>query len=167
MLRMILGARRRVETVTRDESRQIEPWTFWIKRAIAATQEHMRALGLDSWVQQFRRQKWRWADELVRNVQGKWSLKAVNRHLSKNVRQSQQRAAQTCWDDCVTAFAKKLPGDSTWRDLMLNSMNGLHLRRRLAMIRFQRGGSAQPYPMSPNQGVSAKNCNLMTRSAPQ
>jgi len=77
MLRMICGTPRRKEAASPSTTDDLEPWVAWIKRATAEADRGMSSLQIEGWVQQYRRQKWKWAGNLVRNGGAKWSFRAM------------------------------------------------------------------------------------------
>ena len=116
MLRMILGVRRRVRNRCQDGTAELEPWVQWIKRASAEAKQRVTELGMTNWVQQFRRQKWRWAGELVRGDTSKWSYIAMDWAAEhENGARRDAGRPQKRWDDFMVSITRHHCGTSDWK----------------------------------------------------
>ena len=61
---------------TQDDDDTIEPWVEWIRRSTHEAETQMTTLGINDWVTEHRKRKWRWARKVTTEPH-KWSLKAL------------------------------------------------------------------------------------------
>ena len=96
-----------------------EPWVEFVQRAAHKVEELALKFGIESWVEQQRRRKWRFAGRLARLDDGRWS-KIVLNWTPAGVR-NQQRP-RTRWADQLAQFAggswQEVASDpATWQAL--------------------------------------------------
>ena len=134
MLRMTLGARRRILATSEDDSSAeaqaeddeeheiLEPWPDFLKRMAKETDEHLEKSGIPSWMAKWRTKKWRWAQKLYAGNAQKWSqvatswkplLHSVNATIRKRARPRKR------WeDDIKNAVKTALPEETrSWQEL--------------------------------------------------
>ena len=120
MLRMILGAKRRVldasassndgRSSTSNESsgeQNLEAWPDFLKRTTRIVDAQLKGANLDEWVTLWRKRQWRWAGKVVQLHQHKWSYGAlcwqpVLDCTSGGVRA--QARPRRRWDDDIKAY---------------------------------------------------------------
>ncbi|CAE8615196.1 unnamed protein product, partial [Polarella glacialis] len=61
-----------------EDQEQLEPWLDWIKRLTHTAEDQMRMEGIDDWVRQQRRRKWKWAGHAARRTDGRWSTTIIH-----------------------------------------------------------------------------------------
>jgi len=59
------------KTVVR-ETGDLEPWHEWIRRCTRQVETHLEKIGIESWIVQARRQKWRWAGRVANYTADRW-----------------------------------------------------------------------------------------------
>ena len=74
----------------------------FVQRSAHKVDELAAKLGLESWVQTYRRRKWRFAGRLARLEDGRWSHKILNWQPESH--RSRQRPL-TRWSDQLTKYA--------------------------------------------------------------
>jgi len=72
MLRLIIGARRRITTGT-----NLEPWVDFIKRTTREAEERLDRLKIEDWVTAQRRRKWNFARRVATQERSWWSSNAA------------------------------------------------------------------------------------------
>ena len=144
MLRLVFGMPRRL--VSQPDGTAPETWVDLIKRATATAEESMTAAGSESWVQQFRRQKWSWAGASCRSNDDKLFTKAMcwSPELKHGTMRSQGGPTMR-WGGCLKLFMSQLSLTDDWHKLALdkrkrNSMEGA-ARFGLHNVRGCRGPS--------------------------
>ena len=104
MLRLVLNAKRR----TKDEV--LESWPEFLKRTAQKTDELLERGGLQQWAEKWRTRKWRWAQKLFTEADGKWSRVATvwNPFLhSSYPRGRKQARPKKRWEEDIQAFIRK------------------------------------------------------------
>ena len=120
MLRMILGARRRVLDTsvlsndacssTSDETYEelnLEAWPDFLKRTTRMVESQLQGANLDEWVTLWRQIQWRWAGKVVQLDQHKWSYVAMLWQPMLDCTSGGVRAQarpRKKWDDDIKAF---------------------------------------------------------------
>ena len=87
-----------------EEDEGLEPWETWMKRATRTAEEEMRKAGIDDWVVQQRKRKWRLAGHLARRTDGRWSTRFLAWTPEGGSRE--RRRPTTRWADAVDKFMK-------------------------------------------------------------
>ena len=88
MPRMVLNAKRRVihtdqadsSTDTSDHdsvSSTLEPWVEFLRRTARWIDEQLQKAGLSQWIVLWKRRKWQWAGQILRDNNDKWSRRAM------------------------------------------------------------------------------------------
>ena len=72
MLRMIVGHSRRKTLNDLPDEAATESWVDWVKRTTRESEHRLNKMGVESWICQYRRRKWKFATQLVRDGKGKW-----------------------------------------------------------------------------------------------
>ena len=115
MLRMIIGHSRRWKMDAPADEREVDPWLDWVKRTTREAEQRMDNLGIESWISQYRRRKWRYAGQLIRGSQDKWSNSLLRWMPEFEVRSSRcQGRPRTRWSDALQAITSKMFGPQEW-----------------------------------------------------
>ena len=48
-----------------NDDNDLEPWSDWIQRATHEAEERINKVGIEDWIVQLRRRKWRWAQRVA------------------------------------------------------------------------------------------------------
>jgi hypothetical protein len=82
-----------------EEADMEETYVEWIKRATGISETHLKKAGLEDWVSQQRRRKFRLAGHIVRRTDGRWSTRMVDWEPNgyRTVGRPRRR-----WEDCLT-----------------------------------------------------------------
>ena len=130
MLRMILGAKRRVlDTSTasseggsstsskNEDGPNLEAWPEFLKRTTKMVSSQLQKVNLDDWVTLWRKKQWRWAGTVVQQCQHKWSYKAVLWHPQLDCAAGGVRSRarpRKRWDDDIKAYLAHAGIESPW-----------------------------------------------------
>jgi hypothetical protein len=115
MLRMIIGHSRRRKVDVSSGECEIESWVDWVKRTTREAEQRMDGLGIESWIGQSRRLKWRFAGKMARGSQDKWSYKILNWMPELDAKSSRsQGRPRTRWEDAIAAITSAHCGTWEW-----------------------------------------------------
>ena len=64
-------------TTTTDDGETTETWLEWMRRCTHEAEDQMKTLGIEDWITEHRRRKWRWAQKVATEQLDKWSVKAL------------------------------------------------------------------------------------------
>ena len=56
-----------------DVDDEMEPWCEWLRRATHEAEEKLQSIGVEDWVVQQRRRKWRWTHRIATQEENRWS----------------------------------------------------------------------------------------------
>ena len=76
MMRKMLNTKRQRQT-DRDGNEILENYVDWIQRATRKVEEVMSQYGVPDWVEESRRLKFRWAGQVCRRTDGRWTTQAL------------------------------------------------------------------------------------------
>ena len=97
-------------TTTTDDGETTETWVEWMRRCTHEAEDQMKTLGIEDWITEHRRHKWRWAQKVATEQLDKWSVKALlwdptadSRHKATRRRGRPVKR----WDDDITKHIHK------------------------------------------------------------
>ena len=61
-----------------EQGSVLEDWVTWIVRTTAMAEKELQHVGAEDWVQQQKRQYWRWAGHVTRMTDARWTVKVLN-----------------------------------------------------------------------------------------
>ena len=101
---------------------EVETWVDWVKRTTKLAERQMAKIGIDSWVLQYRRRKWQWAGQLIRDNHDKCSHKLLCWEPKLEAQARGGRGIPRIrWDDELTATAgdwkTKAKDAAVWHEL--------------------------------------------------
>jgi len=139
MLRAILGkGRRRQENLDSSqtidssddgaelpelpESEVLESWSDWLLRTTHEALQVLEKVGAQDWVTFLRKQKWRWAQKVLKHSDARWTVKILHWVPDEGLRNVGHPKLR--WRDTLQNFAAGLTGASdttdAWQYLLLN-----------------------------------------------
>ena len=93
-----------------DDDTDLEPWSDWIRRCTHDVEQQISNIGIEDWVTQQRRRKWRWAQRVANNTSNKWTIRALTWDPTTiarfNARRRQARP-RTRWTDDINQHIQK------------------------------------------------------------
>ena len=136
MLRLVIGARRRVqrydssensddtEAEGSDEQPEIESWPAFLRRTARFADELLETTGIEPWVTQWKRRKWRWAAKAMEAGSEKWTKIATLwqpvLHSSRPAGRRQARPRRRWDQDFVDFFANRGGTETNWKIMAQN-----------------------------------------------
>ena len=144
MLRMILGAGRRVEERRDSEadsgSSEVEPspddtsngdcelesWVSWVRRTTQTVERQMRKSRIDSWMVAWRKRVWRWAQRVATadSIRWMWKIDRWDAELDAASRGRPAHRPVKRWTDDIVAFLNSKGievSPNSWRDVASDS----------------------------------------------
>ena len=97
----------RHEAEAADDTTNLESWVEWIKRSTREAEKHMSSLGIDDWIQQQRRRKWRWFQHVAQSFSCEWMHKVLMwspPEHPKLISQRRQSRPKRRWLDDIMSF---------------------------------------------------------------
>ena len=146
MVRMIFNAKRRAIHIntssesshsTEDEeesvSTELETWQEFMKRTAQWADEQLERCGVTSWIDNWRRRKWKWAATLNEAGNSKWSAVASAwQPLTHSCTPCGRRQARPRrrWDQDYVDFLHSIDSDAAthWREIARNTEQWLLLQ---------------------------------------
>ena len=93
-----------------DNDDDEEPWVDWIRRCTHEAESQLKSMGVDDWVADQRRRKWRWAAKTATDTVPKWNVKALLWKPELDSRYNARRRPgrpMTRWTDDLTKFCNE------------------------------------------------------------
>ena len=120
-----------------EEEREadLEPWVVWLQRTTRYMEDQLGKIQCDDWVSAYRRRKWRWAGQVARAQDERWSFQVAQwmQDRRKNRAQSGLRRRQgrpnSRWSDEIAAYLQETYGEQLmeWTDVALDAATWEHL----------------------------------------
>jgi len=133
IMRTILGSKRRVleasgsgsstsgGTVDSLSSTELlEPWADFIRRTTHHVEDIMEATKIEDWLSSWRRRQWRFAGNVLRSQQHKWSHAAMLWNpLLHNEKGAHRNCGRPCkrWDEDFSTYCKTQTEFISWTEL--------------------------------------------------
>ena len=89
---------------TMDDDEALEPWADWMRRCTHEAEKQMTDLGIQDWVSEQRRRKWRWARKVATDDASKWTARALHWDPTLDSRHNARRRTgrpQKRWTDDI------------------------------------------------------------------
>ena len=155
MLRKILGAGRRRQKRSKDNVSEtstestddksnseqqfyLESWTEWIQRVTTLAVDAARKAGVVDWVEEQRRRKGRWAGDVSRRDDGRWSRRLLDWEPLGGRRSWGRPLIR--WEDALCHFAKTK--GETWSKVGRDKLKWASWEDEFAAVRLESGVTA-------------------------
>jgi len=125
-----------------DEAKEedLETWVEWMKRSTRYVEEQLGKIRCDDWVSAYRRRKWRWAGQVARTQDNRWTLQVAvwmqdrqKTDVQNGLRRRQGRPI-TRWSDEIVAYLQEIYKEQhmEWTEIARDADTWEHLEEDFA-----------------------------------